>query len=303
MTSDEIQSKLDKIPKFRKYLEQHSGTNCDQLLGFYQIYDSLLVESLRGLPWVNNLLGNNINSADFAKVISCIQAARLDQTGLGAHVRQRGFGVFCGTLPKRFCSWFGNNANFSRIPSQRNLQSVSIASSYGKSDTKTKTFSLQWARYDNHLPFKRTQRFRCNQMQFLFEESQIKSQWKWWIINFFCRRIKCRHFQQAFISRCIYAQMASTMYKCFIGMMLRNICYRLKSQIVAQNVHWVGFTSCMQMFYLVKKTRMHHSVNYKRNKNVFQRTNRTCVSLNLIHNDYKLYSSNNCVRPKINGGV
>lgn len=50
MTSDEIHSKLEGIPKFRKYLERHSGTNCDELFGFAQIYDSLRVESLRGLP-------------------------------------------------------------------------------------------------------------------------------------------------------------------------------------------------------------------------------------------------------------
>lgn len=50
MTSDEIQSKLKGISEFRKYLEHHSGTNCDQLFGFYQIYDSLSVEPLRRLP-------------------------------------------------------------------------------------------------------------------------------------------------------------------------------------------------------------------------------------------------------------
>lgn len=50
LASDEVQSQLKMIPKLRSFIQHHSGENCDNLPNLYKIYDTLSVETLRGLP-------------------------------------------------------------------------------------------------------------------------------------------------------------------------------------------------------------------------------------------------------------
>lgn len=47
--SPEIQSKLQMITPFRQYVEFYSGSKLRQATDFYKFYDSLNIESLRGL--------------------------------------------------------------------------------------------------------------------------------------------------------------------------------------------------------------------------------------------------------------